>query len=497
MAKAMRLRLALLGPVLLAAALNACATNPVSGKKEAALLSEERELEIGRKLDPEIRKQYGVYDNPELQAYVQQVGERLALLSHRPQLYYRFTVLDSPEVNAFALPGGYIYITRGLLAYLNSEAELSAVLGHELGHVTARHAVRQYTTATAANIGFTIGAIFVPELANQSVASLVSVLNTALVRGYGRNHELEADRLGAQYVALGGYDPRAMIDVLEVLKNQEEFEVERARLEGREPQIYHGVFATHPSSDQRLQEAVVKESAHLVKGTPRTGREEFLALIDGLVFGDSVSQGVRHGHRFYHRQLGITISFPEDWRIENHPDKLIASSRDNQAKMLVRLEDLNRRLGAREFMHERLKLKNPKAEAKLEGSALDGHTALTEMSWRFETNDPVRSLPTRVTVVLFRDKAYIFYGTAGKGAFAASDPLFLDAARSLRALNAQEQRLAEGLRIRVIEARPGDSFARLAKGSPVPNYPERILRLVNDKYPDGEPTPGSKVKLIR
>ena len=206
--------------------------------------------------DPEIRKEYGVYDDAKLQAYVQRVGEKLAGLSHRPELFYRFTVLDSPEVNAFALPGGYVYITRGLMAYLNSEAELAAVLGHEIGHVTARHAVRQYTTAMAAQIGYTIGAIFVPQVGSQAGSTLFNVLGTALVRGYGREHELQADELGAEYSALAGYDPDAMLEVLQVLKNQEEFEVERAKLEGREPNVYHGVFATHPSNDQRLQQVV-------------------------------------------------------------------------------------------------------------------------------------------------------------------------------------------------------------------------------------------------
>jgi predicted Zn-dependent protease len=199
-------------------ALSGCATNPVSGKKEAVLMSEQKEIEIGRELNPEVRKRYGVYDNHALQDYVQGVGQKLAGLSHRPGLIYRFSVLDSNEVNAFALPGGYIYITRGLLAYLNSEAELAAVLGHEIGHVTARHAVRQYTTAMAANIGYTIGSIFVPQIGNQGVGNLFNVLGTALVRGYGRQHELESDRLGAQYLAHAGYDPQAMLQVLEVLK---------------------------------------------------------------------------------------------------------------------------------------------------------------------------------------------------------------------------------------------------------------------------------------
>ena len=142
---------------LAAALIAACAVNPVSGSRELALLSEADELRLGQENDAAVRKQYGVYANARLQAYVQQVGERLAAKSHRPQLKYSFTVLDSPDVNAFALPGGYIYITRGIMAHLNSEAELAAVLGHEIGHVTARHAVRQYSAAIAANVGFTLG----------------------------------------------------------------------------------------------------------------------------------------------------------------------------------------------------------------------------------------------------------------------------------------------------------------------------------------------------
>ena len=208
---------------LAALLLAACAVNPVSGGRELALLSEADELRLGRENDADIRKQYGVYAHAPLQRYVQQVGERLAAKSHRPQLKYTFTVLDSPEVNAFALPGGYIYITRGIMAHLNSEAELAAVLGHEIGHVTARHAVRQYSAAVAANVGFTLGSILVPELGSRAGQSLLNTLSNALLSGYGRDHELEADRLGAEYIARSDYDSKAMIEVIELLKNQEVF----------------------------------------------------------------------------------------------------------------------------------------------------------------------------------------------------------------------------------------------------------------------------------
>lgn len=489
------LRLALALLLLLTASLQGCATNPVSGKKQVVLMSEEKEISLGREMDPEIRKQYGAYEDPKLQDYVQRVGEKLAGLSHRPELFYRFTVLDSPEVNAFALPGGYVYITRGLLVYLNSEADLAAVLGHELGHVTARHAVRQYTTAMAAQIGYTIGSIFVPEIGSQAGSTLFNVLGTALVRGYGRQHELESDRLGAQYLALAGYDPDAMLEVLEVLKDQEEFEVERAKLEGREPSVYHGVFATHPSNDQRLQE-VVKEAQPQKVVVPRIGRNDYLSNIDGLVFGDSVKQGIRHVNKFYHRDLGIALTFPEGWRIENRPDRLLAISPKQTGQLLVKLEDLNRRISPSEFMRERLKLKDLKQAGALQGTSLPSYTGVTRMPWSFGTAGS-RRLDTRVTALFFRDKAYVFYGAStSKEQFNSDDGLFMETARSFHALTSAEQKLAEGLRIRIINAAVGSSFAKLSKNSPIPNYPEKILRLLNDKYPQGEPQPGSKLKIV-
>lgn len=484
------LRPAVLIVLLLATGIHGCTTNPVSGKKQPSLMSEEREIATGRKFDPKIRKQYGVYDDPELQAYVTQIGKHLAARSHRPNLVYRFTVLDSPQVNAFALPGGYIYITRGLLAYLNSEAELAAVLGHEIGHVTAKHAVRQYTTSTAASIGYTIGALFYPELANQNAANLFNIIGSALISGYGREHELEADGLAAEYLARASYDPQAILGVLGVLKNQEEFEKERAKIEGREARVYHGVFASHPSADKRLQE-VVAESKQLTAATPRVGRDQFLAQLDGVVFSDSATQGIRYNQKFFHEKLGFALEFPPGWRIENRPKQLEAISRDNNAVMVLTVEDLNRHISPREFMLERLRLKKLKEDSVLSGTDLEGHTAVARVSGPFGSRD------TRVTVVYFNDKAYVFHAT-GKtdSAFKAADELFLQTARSFHALTGDEHKLAEGLRIEIIDTSENDSFAELAADSPIPNYPARILRLINDKYPEGRPGTG-KLKVIR
>lgn len=483
-----RLALILLLPTLL---LTACATNPVSGKKQAAFMSEDKEIEIGREFDPKIRQQYGVYDDAALQAYVQKVGEKLGGLSHRPELFYRFTVLDSPVVNAFALPGGYIYVTRGLLTYLNSEAELAAVLGHEVGHVTARHAVSQHATATAAQIGYILGSLFVPELASQSAAGLANTISSAIIAGYGRKYELQADQLGAEYLALAGYDPQAMLGVLDVLKNQEEFEKERAQLEGREARVYHGLFATHPSNDKRLQE-VVDDAQKFKVPDAQVARNEYLKHLDEVVFGDSVKQGVRYGNKFYHKDLGFALEFPQKWRIENRPKELFALSTDNKAVLRITVEDINRKISPRDFMINRLKLKKLTREGELTGTTLQSYTAVAPVNWSFGRE------ATRIAVVYLWDKAYVFMGTAKTDeAFAAADPLFLAAARSFHALEGEERKLAEGLRVKIVDVKAGQTFADLAKNSPIPNYPTRILRLINDKYPGGEPEPGSKIKIIR
>ena len=216
-------------------------------------MSESQELDLGKKTHADVMKQYAVYDDPNVQELVDRLGQELASKSHRGHLNFTFTVLDSPQVNAFATPGGYIYITRGIMAYMNNEEQLAGVLGHEIGHVTARHSVRQHSAQTVAGFGSLVAAI---ATGNNQIGRMTSQFGQAFVRGYGRNHELEADRLGAEYLANVGYDPEMMLGVVGILKDQEEYEKQRAREEGREPRTYHGVFATHPRNDQRLQEVV-------------------------------------------------------------------------------------------------------------------------------------------------------------------------------------------------------------------------------------------------
>jgi len=457
-----------------------CAQNPVTGQSDFVMMSESQEIAIGRQYNEQvISKQYQVYESKALQDYVDRVGQKLAKNSHRSHLQYRFTVLDTPEINAFALPGGYVYITRGILAYLGSEAELAAVVGHEIGHVTARHGVRQQSAAQVANIGLAVASIFVPEIGTSLGQNLTNILGGVLLSGYGREHELEADRLGAQYLARADYDPQAIIRVLRVLKNQELKDIELAKQEGREPRRYSGLFATHPDNDTRLKQ-VVGEADRLAPAAPFEGRGEFLAAIDGLVFNDNTDQGVVRNNRFYHGELGIALQFPEAWQVHNLPDALIAVSPGGEARLQMKMDQKPR--GTPVEYARRM----AGANGNVQRLDLDGLSAAT-----FE-------LPNAIGGVIYHDKyAYILQAQAkARGGLNAHRNAIFDTVRSFHSITAGERRLVKPLGIRVITARQGDTYAGLARNSPLGKSAESYLRLINAQYPDGEPQAGQRIKIV-
>jgi len=469
--------------------INGCATNPVSGGSDFVLMSEEQEIALGRKYSAEIIKDMPLYEDPELAKRVQAIGEQVAASSHRPELIYRFTVLDSTDVNAFALPGGYIYITRGLLAYLNTEAELAAVLGHEIGHVTARHSVRQHSTATAAGL---VAAVLGAASGVQGADTLANMVGTAIVRGYGREHELEADRLGAEYLAKTGYDPDAMLEIIGILKHQEEFEKLRAEKEDREPKAYHGLFSSHPENDKRLQEVVKAAHSHKSGSTTRINRTGFMQALEGLTFGDSETEGIVRDNHFYHKELDFAVSFPQGWRIENRSDKIIAMPAANDGLVQLSISDRNKRISAQEFMIKRLGLKDLERGEPVSSQGLTGYTAVASSKTPYGTR-PVRY------VVLYRDqKAYIFAGAAkDKKSPTGYEQEILATAHSFHALGQDEKMLANEAKIHLIRASTGTRYRDLAGSSPIANYPEEQLRLLNGHYPDGEPRPGDLIKIVR
>jgi predicted Zn-dependent protease len=462
-----------------------CAQNPVTGANNFVTVSEPQEIQIGQQEDAKVRDEYGVYNNAVLQQYVDAVGQSLARNSHRPGLEYHFTVVDSPEINAFALPGGYVYITRGILAYLNSEAELAGVLGHEIGHVTARHSVQQMSASQVAGVGSTLLQILVPQLRNEAGSTAINAFGSALLSGYGREHELQADQLGAEYLYRTGYDPQAMIRVIGALKNQELFDAEIAQAEGRQPQAYHGLFASHPDNDTRLQQ-VVAAAGGTAPGHERINREAFLHNIDKLLFGDSPAQGIVKKNNFYHTDLGLALTLPEGWKITNARDQVSAIAPGGDA--IVALRTLGPAQGTPvNMLQQFLKGTNVGIESSTTAHALPAATARIS----------AQGTPTVATVVFFGNSAYLIAAQAQSAqALRGAETSLAATVNSLRTLSASERKLAQPLKLRVITAKRSTTFAELARSSPLGNNAASQLRLLNGLYPNGEPIAGQPLKIV-
>jgi predicted Zn-dependent protease len=462
-----------------------CAHNPATGRTDFVMMSEQQELEMGRTYSQQMLKENPRYADEKLQAYVQQVGERVAKHSHRSNLQYHFTVVDSPDINAFALPGGYIYIHRGLLAYLNSEAELAAVLGHEVGHVTARHSVQQQSQASAWGI---LGQAVAIGTGVGAAGDVTNALGSVVVKGYGRDMELEADGLGAQYLARSGYDPQAMIEVVKVLKNQEVFARDQALRRGQAvPQSsYHGVFDSHPDNDQRLQQVIGPASA-LVAGQQEVNREQFLQHLEGLPFGDSADTGVRRGRQFYHADLGFTLTAPIGWELLNRPDALIAHTPDQQVFMAMTVESVDSGLVPEQLLRRKIGGQRLVQDEALHQDGLQGYTGIIP-----------GSAPRRVAVIYFGSRAYLFVGAVkGRASLESQDDKVLAMISSFRPLSAAQLQLAQPQRLHLLQAKPGQNMAGLARDSKWPEDPELNLRLLNGLYPSGEPRPGDWLKILR
>jgi len=463
----------------------------VTGRPDLVFSSEKGEIERAKQVHPMLLQQFGgPYDDLRLQQYVNEVGQRAAKASHRPDLQYTFTVLDSQEINAFTPGGGFVYITRGIMNYLNSEAELAAVLGHEIGHITARHPTRQQTQSTLSNIGAAAVGIVT---GSGDLAGLANYAGAALITGYGRDMELEADRLGAEYLAKIGYDPDHMIDVVRLLKNQELAEVRRAREENRKPRIYHGVFSTHPDNDQRLRE-VVKAAESITKEGEGidAGRERYLQAIQGLPVGTSRAQGVLKGNRFYHANFGFTFAFPSGWTVENQAHRVLSISPRKDSIMQMTMQAPPPNVSPQQFLSRLLAGKNAGPGEPLEVNGLQGYTAVV----RSERTD-FGVVPARYAVIYHNNLAYVFAGAskASSGAPAA-DPLFMSTIRTFRRLKSNEFQLAEPYKVKIIRADANTRIADLAKASPIKEYPEEMLRLMNNLYPDKEPQAGQLLKIV-
>ena len=307
----------------------ACTMNPATGERQLTLMSEGQEIQIGAQTHPEVLASFGAYDDPGWQAYIQELGSKIAATSERSDLNWTFTVLDDPVVNAMALPGGYIYVNRGILAHFNSEAELVSVLGHEIGHVTARHSVEQMSRAQLAQLGLGVAAVASEEF--RQYAGLASQGMNILFLKFGRDDENQSDTLGLRYMTRAGYDPYEMPKVFATLDRVSQSHGLRGTPEW---------LSTHPDPGNRIgniDARIGRLPPELQQGT--VGRESYLNRLVGMVFADDPRQGYTIGQTYYHPELAFKIAFPDQWKIINQRQAVGALSPKRDAAVVLTLSE--------------------------------------------------------------------------------------------------------------------------------------------------------------
>ena len=491
MFRTINIKLALLFfPVMLVS----CAKNPVSGY-DFVTITEQQEIEMGRAYHKEIINNAKILDNKELNKYYVELGEKIAKSSHRPDLDWKFTIIDDPTMNAFATPGGYVYFYRGLLAHFNSEAEFAGVLSHEIAHITARHAVRGMSTAQVTGLLIGLAASRVP---GGSISdSGFNLLNVIVNKGYSRKYESEADDIAKDYLGRNGYNQNAMADFLETMKSADDLENEIAEKEGRPASGgYHGIFSTHPSTENRID--AMRET---VSASGEKNKEEFLKMIDGLPYGTSDEEGYVRYNVFYHPFFAIKFTFPEGWALDNMPDRLIIRKNTSEVIMIsdnILRDDIENGLTPKDYLDQNIDktsflAKNTLVEQKSLSNSFPAYTYL------YETKSLSEKSYTRYTVFFDIDdsdkkpKAWIFIK---KFKDVNEDNQLKVIDDTFTKMTEDEIAKSKGLRIKVIRFREGMSYNELASNSPLGRYAEGKLRLLNGHYPVGEPQVGDLIKIV-
>lgn len=319
-----KVQLQLLSGILAVGMLSGCSKNPVTGKKEIILMSKEKELAIGAESHPAVVASMGLYDDKNLQAFINDKGVAMGKISHRPELDYKFYIVDSPVVNAFAVPGGYVYFTRGIMAHFNNEAEFAGVLGHEIGHVTARHSARQQTSQIIGQVGLMAGMVLSPQI--RSMGDQAAQAVQALFLSYSRDHETESDKIGVGYSSKIGYDAHEMADFFGTLK----------RISEKSGQSIPTFQSTHPDPGDRQKkvEALATEYQKATPGTYAINRDQYLKRIDGIIYGEDPKQGFVENGQFYHPELKLQFPVPSGWQYENTPAQFQMAAKDGKSMML-------------------------------------------------------------------------------------------------------------------------------------------------------------------
>lgn len=469
-------RLGLVLPLALALgtpAATGCSINPLTGKRELTLLSEEEERQLGRELDVSVLDSIGAYPSDPVQERVQALGSQIAKTSERPELDWKFRVLDDPAVNAFAVPGGYVYVTRGLLTHLDSDQQLAAVLSHEVGHVSARHSVNQLSRAAVVSTG--AGLLTIVDPAGRHVGGAAQRGAQDFILRHSREDEIEADDLGVRYMQRVSLDPRAMYGVLDTVANAT-VAAGGANIPTRE--------STHPDPAMRRARLEARLGA-----APKLEQDRaYLKSIDGMLFGQNALEGFMAGPRFVHPIFGIQVEFPIGWKVSHDRTSAATVSVDGEALVFM-----------------------TPSEHKTADEAYEAFFASTQLPAGEPWKEELHGLPTRSSWFSLQGDQSKFVGIAAFVQDAARTfelfalvtvekadehgPAIEQSMSSFSPITSPNHRELEPMRIRIIELDRNTSIKTLMETRPS-SVQLDTLTLINQVGPDDVLPKGSLVKWI-
>ncbi len=433
-----RLVFSSLSSLLLAGAVSVapagCARNPVTGKSELSLVSESQEIEMGKQAEQEVAQTIGYYDDAAAQQYVSQIGMKIAKASERPNLPWEFHVVNDASVNAFALPGGYIHVTRGLMTAINDEAELATVVGHEIGHVTNRHSVQQISKAQVAQLGLGLGSVLSPDIAR--LAGVAGQGLQLLFLKYSRDAENQADMAGFRYALNQGYDVRHMTNVMEMLDRES-----KLGGGGRLPDW----LATHPNPGARIQHITsMLDTVHRDLSHAIVNREGYLQHIQNMTYGEDPRQGFFEGSAFYHPDLRFQVTFPQGWQTQNQPQAVVAMSPQQDAIIQLGMAGKTPpEQAARQFLSQQGVQPGNTSSTSVNGlpAAAGYFTAQTDQG-------AVQGL---VTFISYAGNTYGFLGYTPAGKFSAYDNTFRQTINSFGPLRNQAALNVKPARVELVK----------------------------------------------
>jgi predicted Zn-dependent protease len=472
-------------PVLLALGIlvAACATNPVTGKRELSFLSEGQEIQLGAQSDEAIVAQYGLVEDPALASYVQSIGERMVPVSHRWNLEFHFRLLDDAVVNAFALPGGYVYITRGIMAYLSDEAALAGVMGHEIGHVAARHGAQHYTEQALFGLGLGLGSALSETFARY--AGVAATATQLLLLKYSRDDERQADQLGVEYATKLGYDTKEMAEFFHTLD-------QLSAGSGRLPSW----ASTHPDPGERYQKVLAlttqwQTQAHA--GPYEADRDRYLRHLEGVVFGQNPRQGFVENGMFVHPDMRFQFPVPSRWKVSNTNTQVVLASPQQDAAVIftvaqgTSLEEAVQTFASQEGIQ---------AGAR-QGLQISGWPAI-----RVESTVTGGSTEQRVvsTFVQRDGTIFVFHGLTDAASYAGQQLVLRQPADGFAPLIDPQALAIRPIVLHVVEAPATETFAAVVARYPIPEGADidiEGLALVNGTTPDAQVRKGQLVKMLR